>query len=266
MEPCNGRCVGWPTVTATKFWCDSMTYALSNVLLDMLPSETARSLSSQLMRVPLPAQSILYEANKTPRHVHFLTSGIASAVNIMSDGQRVEVTVVGREGAPQGIHLLAPISVPTRCFMQIAGTALRMDYHVLLRMLGKDEHLRRALLAYAQYQNLMTAQFVACGRLHGVRERLTRRLLMLQDRMGDGVLKLTQASLAGTLGAQRTTVTAVCGELEHKGILAHERGTLRILQRSALEAASCECYRVTRRLLESLYAEAGQRVDYPAAG
>jgi hypothetical protein len=142
----------------------------------------------------------------------------------------------------------------------------RMDYRVLLRMQAKDEHLRRALLAYAQYQNLMTAQFVACGRLHGVRERLARRLLMLQDRMGEGVLKLTQASLAGTLAVQRTKVTAVCGELEYEGILAHERGTLRILKRSALEAASCEWYRVTRRQLDSLYAEAGQRVDYPAAG
>lgn len=243
-----------------------MTYPLTNVLLDTLPIETTRALSPQLMRVPLPIRTSLYEANEMPRYVHFLTSGIASIVTTMSDGQTIEVATVGREGAPQGIHLLAPMPVPTRCFMQVAGTGLRVELRVLARLQAQDEHLHRALLAYAQYQNLMAGQFVACSRLHGVKARLARWLLMLQDRTGDSVLKLTQAFLADMLGSQRTTVTEVAGELEAEGMVEHERGTVRILNRSALEDASCECYGVTRRLLDSLYAMAGQRVLHAAFG
>lgn len=237
-----------------------MTYPLTNVLLDSLPPDSLRLISPQLMRVPLPIRTSLYESNETPRYVHFLTSGIASVVTTMSDGQTIEVATVGREGAPQGIHLLAPMPVPSRCFMQVAGTGFRVEFRVLARLQAQDEHLRRALLAYAQYQNLMVGQFVACSRLHGVKARLARWLLMLQDRTGDSVLKLTQAFLADMIGSQRTTVTEVAGALETEGVVEHERGTVHILNRSGLENISCECYWVTRKLLSCLYAMAGQSV------
>jgi CRP-like cAMP-binding protein len=242
-----------------------MPYPLTNVLLDTLPVETMRALAPQLMRVPLPVRTPLYEANATPRYVHFLTSGIASVVSTMSDGQTMEAATIGREGVPQGIHLLASLPLPTRCFMQVAGTALRMEYQVLARLQTQDAHLHQALLAHAQYQNLMAAQLIACGRLHDVRSRMARWILMLQDRTGDDVFKLTHAIFAGMLGSQRTTVTAAAVELQELGMLAHERGTIRIVSRDGLEAVSCECYRVTHRLLDSLYAGARHR-RLPVAG
>ena len=54
--------------------------------------------------------------------MHFLTSGIASIVTNMENGQVSEGGLVGREGMPESLHLLGPGLVRTSCFMRIAGT------------------------------------------------------------------------------------------------------------------------------------------------
>jgi CRP-like cAMP-binding protein len=241
-----------------------MPYPLSNVLIESLSPGTQKKLLAQVTKVPVPIRTPLYEPCETPRYVHFLTSGIASIVTTMADGQTVEVATVGREGAPQGIHLLAPIPVPSRCFMQVAGTALRIDFKVLGRLEAQEQDLHKALLAYAQYQGLLSGQVVACNRLHSARARLARWLLMLQDRTGENLIKLTQEFLGEMIGSQRTTVNEVAGTLEERGAIKHARGTIRILDREILETISCECYRVSRTLLASIYQMAHQPLFCPA--
>jgi CRP-like cAMP-binding protein len=237
-----------------------MPYPLSNVLIDSLLPETRKKLLAQVSKVPVPIRTSLYEPGEMPRYVHFLTSGIASIVTTMSDGQTVEVATVGREGAPQGIHVLGHIPVPSRCFMQVGGTGLRIEFKVLERLQSQEPDLHKALLVYAQYQSLMSGQVVACNRLHNVRARLARWLLMLQDRTGDTVIKLTQEFLGDMIGSQRTTVNEVAGALEERGAIARSRGTIRVLDRVALENISCECYPVTRTLLGALYSTANQEL------
>jgi hypothetical protein len=45
------------------------------------------------------------------------------------------------------------------------------------------------------------------------------------------------------LGVQRTSVTAVAGQLSDKGLISYQRGRIKILNRKGLEATACECYR-----------------------
>lgn len=237
-----------------------MVYPLSNVLIDALPEESKRKLSSQLTRVNVPIRTSLYEPGDAPKFAHFLTSGIASVVTTMSDGSSSEVGTLGREGVPQALHLLGGASVPTRCFMQIGGTSLRMEFRVLERLFHSDEALRKTFLAYAQYQSLMLGQVAGCNRLHGVSSRLARWLLMIQDRTGNSLLKLTQEFLSQMIGSQRTTVSEIAGGLQERGLIEYARGSIKILDRIGLENAACECYPVTRDLLDSIYKLAGQTV------
>jgi CRP-like cAMP-binding protein len=150
--------------------------------------------------------------------------------------------------------------------MQIGGTSFRMEFAVLQRLFDSDETLRRIFLAYAQYQSLMLSQVAGCNRLHNVTERLARWLLMIQDRTGNTLLKLTQEFLAQMIGSQRTTVSEVAGGLQDRGLVEYARGSIKILDRIGLENASCECYPVTRTLLCDLYKLAHQTVfEDPAA-
>lgn len=237
-----------------------MIYPLTNVLIDALPEENKRKLLKQVTRVNVPIRTSLYEPGDAPKFAHFLTSGIASVVSTMADGSTTEVGTLGREGVPQALHLLGQLHVPTRCFMQIGGTSLRMEFGVLQRLFDGDETLRRIFLAYAQYQSLMLSQVAGCNRLHEVTGRLARWLLMIQDRTGNSLLKLTQEFLAQMIGSQRTTVSEVAGGLQDRGLIEYARGSIKILDKIGLENASCECYPVTRSLLSDLYKLAHQTI------
>jgi CRP-like cAMP-binding protein len=215
----------------------------------------------------VPLRTSLYEPRDPPQFAHFLTSGIASIVTTMGDGSTSEVGTLGREGVPQALHLLGELRVPTKCFMQISGTGLRVEFGVLQRLFHADEDLRRIFLAYTQYQSLMLGQIAGCNRLHDVTGRLARWLLMIQDRTGNTLLKLTQEFLAEMIGSQRTTVSEVAGGFQDRGLIEYARGSIKILDRIGLEKASCECYPTTRNLLADVYKLAHQRIfDYAQAG
>ncbi len=238
-----------------------MSYPLTNILIEALPEDTRRRVKAQLTRVAIPIRALLYEPEDLPKYVHFPTSGIASIVITMRNGETTEVGTVGREGAPQSLHVLGPAGSPTRSFMQIAGTGLRMEYKVFQRLFESDDALRRTVLAYAQYHALMLGQMAGCNRLHEVEPRLARWLLMIRDRTGDDLLKLTQEFVGQMIGSQRTTVGAVAGSLQDRGLIEYARGTIRIVDAVGLENVSCECYRTTRKLLAGLYGLAGEKLS-----
>ncbi len=144
--------------------------------------------------------------------------------------------------------------------MQVGGTAIRYDLGVLEGLFASDEELRRVMLAYAQYHTLMLGQLAGCNRLHGVKARLARWLMMIQDRTGDSVMKLTQEFLGHMIGSQRSTVSEVIGALEERGAIENARGKIRIVDRIGLENMSCECYLVTRQLLAGIYGLAKQSI------
>jgi Mn-dependent DtxR family transcriptional regulator len=63
---------------------------------------------------------------------------------------------------------------------------------------------------------------------------------------------LTKEFIAMMLGASRSTVSEVAVELQKAGLIAYHRGRVTILDREALEAASCECYRTCSNLLKAV--------------
>lgn len=77
-------------------------------MLDSLPPAPRAALLRQLEPVSLPVNTPMYEPEETPRHVHFLTSGMTSIITAMGTGELAEVGIVTREGFPEALHLLGP--------------------------------------------------------------------------------------------------------------------------------------------------------------
>jgi Mn-dependent DtxR family transcriptional regulator len=48
------------------------------------------------------------------------------------------------------------------------------------------------------------------------------------------------------LGVARQSVGIAVSELHDRGLIAYHRGNMEIVDRSGLEAASCECYEIVR--------------------
>jgi hypothetical protein len=131
--------------SAGMFEESMVPYPLTNVLIDALTDASRRRLIPHVIWVDMPLHSSLYEANEVPRYAHFLTSGIASLVITPSDGSTIEVGTLGREAIPQGVYLMSSIGMPMRCFMQTAGSALRIELSALQHVFEEDESLRQVI-------------------------------------------------------------------------------------------------------------------------
>ena len=208
---------------------------------------------SRLRPVTLGAREVLYEPDECPKFAHFLTGGIASIVGTMSSGACAEVGIWGKEGLVECFHLLGNAHIPTRCFMQIEGSALRMPFKDLQKEFSENGELRECILQSVQSQGAILGQLAACNRLHEAEERLARWFLMVRDRMESETFYLTQEFLAVMLGSRRTTVTAAAGALQRKGLIRYSRGRIHIIDPAGLEKEACECHSTVREIYQNFY-------------
>ena len=225
----------------------------SNLLLASLSPKYRAFLMSKMRTVQLNAREVLYEPDETPKFAHFMTSGIASIVGTMSSGASAEVGIWGKEGLVECFHLLGAARIPTRCFIQIEATALRMPYKDLQKEFHENDELRECILQSVQSQGAIFGQLAACNRLHEAEERLARWFLMVRDRMENDTFYLTQEFLAVMLGSRRTTVTAAAGALQRKGLIRYSRGRIHIVDPAGLEKEACECYTTVREIHQNFY-------------
>lgn len=218
-----------------------------NAILAKLPPEESRRLRPLLQRVLLKSGDIIYEPQVPIGFVYFPNCGMVSMVAAMSDGATVEVGMTGAEGFVGTAVLLGEETAPVRAIVQIPGDALRIESASLRRVLSSTPRFEQMLRRYAHAHWIQVAQAAACNRLHQVRQRLCRWLLMSRDRAESDLLPLTHEFLAQMLGCRRSSVTAAAGALESAGAIRYRRGQIRIIDRRALEKAACECYGVIRR-------------------
>ncbi len=223
-----------------------------NLFLDALSPELRRLLVNGSVAVTLPIRTPLSDSNKRSRYGYFLTSGIASTVVVTPDGEAAEVGVQGREGVVGSLQLLGQALYPTECMMQLDGWGFRIEMDVLQRTFDSSTEIRTQMLALVQVNALTTSQMAGCHALHESTARLSRWLLMVQDRTGLSVLNFTQEFLAQMLGARRTTVTMIAGAMQQSGLIEYRRGRITILDREQLREAACNCYSVSKTLLDGL--------------
>jgi CRP-like cAMP-binding protein len=226
-----------------------------NLLLASLSAPTRDSLFARLKPVILPARVVLYEPDEVPQFAHFMTSGVASIVSSMASGASAEVCIWGKEGMVESFHLLGSARIPTRGFIQVEGTALRMPFKDLQKEFLENEELHTCLLQGVQSQGAIIAQLAACNRLHEAEERLARWFLMVRDRIETDNFYLTQEFLAVMMGSRRTTVTAAAGALQRKGLIRYSRGRIHIIDPVALAKSACECYATVREIYQNFYSD-----------
>ena len=69
---------------------------------------------------------------------------------------------------------------------------------------------------------------------------------MSLERLQTNDLSMTQELIAKMLGVCREGVTDAPGKLQTAGLIQDRRGWVRVLDRSGLEARTCECYHVVK--------------------
>jgi len=202
----------------------------------------------------MPLGQVLFESNAPMTHAYFPLDGLISLVLTASDGITVEAGVVGNEGALGTPLILRAERSTTKAFFQTPGECLRIGADVLRAEMAQRGALARILKRYTNAMTVQLSQSVLCNRLHTVEERLARWILATHDRVGGEELQLTQEFIAEMLAVRRPSVTVVAGVLQRAGLIRYSRGRIRVIDRSGLEEASCECYAVVRDAFEQALA------------
>jgi CRP-like cAMP-binding protein len=170
----------------------------------------------------------------------------------MDDGASVEVAMIGDEGMVGLTAVLGEPIVSGNVVVQAAGNgAYALSLAVFEREMANGA-FRDVMTKYAQAFIGLLTQSVACNGLHSAEERCCRWLLMTHDRLGSPEFNMTHEMLSMMLGVRRPTVTLVLAQLARAGMISQVRGRMRIVDRGALEAASCECYRTVKDLFDRL--------------
>jgi CRP-like cAMP-binding protein len=217
---------------------------LDNRLLATLPQETLALLEPDLKEISGTQGCVFLEPGDTIDRVYFPQNGMISLLVVSREGDMVEVSTVGREGA-LGLHCgLGGRRSFTRATVQIPGRFSTITAHAIERVSLRSSAIREMIVRYTEMLWVEAQQLAACNAVHDASSRLCRWLLQSADQTESLQLPLTQEFLAQMLGVRRTTVTLLAQELQKRGIIKYSRGKVTILNRKMLEEDACECYEV----------------------
>jgi CRP-like cAMP-binding protein len=219
----------------------------ANRILKALPLEEYERLSVDLEPTTMWLGQILCHPDEPITHVYFPNSGTVSLVSNFQDGTSVEVGMVGNEGMFGVCVFLGSISTPLLAQVQVPGDGLSMRTDVLKREFNKCGQLQDLLLRYTQAFITQIAQTAACNRAHPIEARLSKWLLMCEDRANSKALELTHEFIATMLGARRASVTEAALNLRSRGLIDYRRGHVTIRDRQGLELVTCECYPMVKK-------------------
>ena len=225
-----------------------------NHLLAALPAEDFHRVLPNLKTVKTRPKQVFQKDGAPIEFVYFLNGGVGSMTTILSDGAMVESATIGNEGMI-GIEAFygANAKASGETIMQVPDTdAEMMSVEAFREEMERHGAFHNLMARYAQVMLVQTMQATACMARHPLEERCCRWLLEAHDRMNREDFHVSHEFLAIMLGVRRQTVTVVAGTLQRAGFIKYTHGHVTILDRKALEAASCECYAVIRRQFDQL--------------
>ena len=231
-----------PPAASTGRWVGvSSKTSPANALLIQLPPPDLDALN--LQPVEYPRQRHLARRGGVTEHIYFLDSGVASIVAAPdSAGHRVEIAMVGREGAVGLTAVMGPARAPYDTITLLAGRGWRAPVEAVASAFQTREAVRACIFEYMQALLLQVSVAAAVNARNKAEERLARWLLMAHDRAEDDELAVTHDTIAQLLSVRRAGVSVALKQLENKGLIAGRRGAIHIVDRQGLVATANGAY------------------------
>lgn len=224
-----------------------------NQLIAALPLRDRDNLQPMMTVVQMMHRQLIQLSGEQIGVVYFPITAVFSLVSIMSDGSSTELGLVGNEGMAGLPALLGLGAQPFEMEVVVTGTAYRMSASALADAAHLSVPLVNLLLRYTQMFLDRVAQGAACSTHHTVKQRLARLLMTVHDTIQADQLCMTQEFLSHMLGVGRPRVSLAMATFQETGLIQCSRGSITVIDRSALATAACECYQITRDEYIQLY-------------
>ncbi len=223
----------------------------ANRLLSRLPVAERRRVEARAKSVDLLLGSVLSKAGQRMSHVYFPHRGVISLAAEAEPGVLVHIGLVGEEGMLGLPVAVGASSSPLHAVVHGQGHAARVDSAGFSALLKGCPALRHALFVYSHGLMAQIAQAVVCNTLHPVPSRFARWLLTASDRLHSHTIIATQEHIATTLGVLRLSVNQAASEFQDEGLIAYQRGVIKIRSRAGLKARACVCYEITDKIFRT---------------
>lgn len=223
-----------------------------NALLQQLHPAARQQLLDHCEPFELVLSAELSTRGQPLSHAHFPLEGFLSLVTDVDSHPPLEVGMVGAEAMHGSELILGMAATPWRALVQGAGSSWRIGAQELREQMDANPALKTLLHACLLVRLHQQTLAAACQRYHLIAQRLARWLLMSQDRSQSNSFHVTQEFMALMLGVRRVGVTEAAGQFQDSGLIAYHRGELTVLNREALEAEACSCYRADKEIYNRL--------------
>lgn len=216
---------------------------VGNLLLQRLGARDFDLLRPHFRRVALEVNSDLATAGEPITSLCFPEGAVAGFLDVLPDGRRLTVGLVGREGCVGWPLLMGydrwPYDVSVR---GESATALRIDADRFLVVADQSPELKTLLLRFAGTFTAQMGRTIVSNLIHSVERRTARWILLYQDRVRSEEISVTHEELGFMLGVRRQSVTDALHYLEGDGAIRSLRGRLTVRDRARLEALAAETY------------------------
>lgn len=217
-----------------------------NLILRKLNEKERQWIEKNVAIVELRSRTLLYDNREHTPHVYFPLSASVAITRDLTDGASAQVGIIGNEGVLPYGALIDGRLVSGRAVVQVPGCAARLDGDRLQSWALEQPHFRKLLMHYGHALLSHTMQNIICATHHRVQQRLAVLLLQSDDRVPNGVLPITQDTLADMLGVRRATVGEAQARMRSIGLIRYARGRIEIVDKDGLRNEACECYGVIR--------------------
>ncbi len=215
-----------------------------NRIVDLICSEDIRRWGGDFNLVELKAGEVLLFSNPSCDYVYFPINCIISLSSEGDDGQHADFALIGNEGVVGAWLFLGDLSNSYRATVEYGGLAFRLPIDVATKEVGQSGRFRISMLNYLQASITQSLQAAICDAKHSTFERLSRSLLMWDDRLFRNKVPLDQELIARSVGATVEQVAQEFETLEKQGFVVSSQGQITITNRLGLEKVACECYQL----------------------
>jgi CRP-like cAMP-binding protein len=223
-----------------------------NYLLQSLSTAIVERL--HLRPIRLEVGRVMESPGDSIDNLFFIEDGVGSMTSTFMDGSEVEIGMFGCESVIGISALMGTKRSLNRVYMQLSGSGYMSPIEAARMEFTRCQDFQRLALRYVQTQLVQATQTAACNARHNIEQRLARWLLLVEDRAGTSMLRISHQFLADMLGVTRPSVAITAHQLRERGLIDYQRAVIQITDREGLERCTCECYGLVRRHLDN-YAE-----------
>jgi len=217
-----------------------------NQILAALPVRVFERLAPVLDYVPMEFGEVLHEHGRELENIYFPTTSIISLQHGLKDGTSAEVASIGSEGMLDVSLYTASKTTFAKAIVQIPGHGFRVKAPLMLSEMNRSGQILRFFLRYTGALISQVSQAVYCHRHHAVEQRLCRWILLVLDRIPCSELQISPEKASAVFGVPQESVKKAIAALERASCIVCHPDRIIVIDRAALEAKACECYKAVK--------------------